>query len=41
MLILAALIGAFLFATIGVLMLALLLAQVSERLARTDETRNY
>jgi integral membrane sensor domain MASE1 len=41
MLILAAMIGAFLFATIGALVLALLLAQVSDRLAHNDEHRNY
>jgi integral membrane sensor domain MASE1 len=36
-LILAAMIGAFLFATIGVVALALLLANVSDRIARNDE----
>ncbi|NML30802.1 hypothetical protein [Paraburkholderia antibiotica] len=39
MLILAAMIGAFLFATIGVVVLTLLFANVSDRLARTDDTR--
>ncbi|WP_178392110.1 hypothetical protein [Burkholderia sp. SRS-W-2-2016] len=39
MLILAALIGAFLFATISAVLLTLLLANVSERLERTDEAR--
>ncbi|MCC8391838.1 hypothetical protein LJ656_04485 [Paraburkholderia sp. MMS20-SJTR3] len=38
-LILAALIGAFLFAAISAVLLALLLANVSERLERTDEAR--
>ncbi|MFT4065322.1 hypothetical protein [Paraburkholderia sp.] len=37
MLILAAMIGAFLFAAIGAMLLALLLADVSDRLARNDE----
>jgi uncharacterized membrane protein len=37
MLILAAMIGAFLFVTIGAIVLALLLANVSDRLTRTDE----
>jgi uncharacterized protein involved in cysteine biosynthesis len=36
-LILAAMIGALLFTTIGALLLALLLGNVSDRLARTDE----
>jgi|GEM_PF-2557799 len=39
MLILAALIGALLFATIGAVLFALLLANVSGRLEHTDETR--
>jgi hypothetical protein len=37
MLILAAMIGAFLFATLAVVVLALLLANVSERLMRNDD----
>ncbi|SMG44268.1 hypothetical protein [Paraburkholderia susongensis] len=37
MLILAAMIGAFLFAAIGVVLLVLLLASVSNRLTRNDE----
>jgi hypothetical protein len=42
MLILAAMIGAFLFATLGAVLLALLLANVSNRLAHTDENhRDY
>ncbi|MFL9966762.1 hypothetical protein PQR02_38560 [Paraburkholderia sediminicola] len=40
-LILAATIGAFLFATMGALGLALLLADVSDRLARSDDNRIY
>ncbi|RKE26208.1 hypothetical protein B0G76_7820 [Paraburkholderia sp. BL23I1N1] len=39
MLVLAAAVGAFLFATIGAILVALLLASVSNRLARTDEHR--
>lgn len=39
MLILAAMIGAFLFATIGAILLALLLASVSERLTRDDDNQ--
>lgn len=41
MLILAAMIGAFLFASMSALGLALLLAQVSDRLARSEENRCY
>ena len=41
MLVLAAMIGAFLFATIGAVLLALLLASVSNRLTRHDEHRDY
>ncbi|MFM0169976.1 hypothetical protein [Paraburkholderia sediminicola] len=37
MLILAAMIGAFLFATIGAIVLALFLASVSSRLTRHDD----
>jgi integral membrane sensor domain MASE1 len=37
MLILAAMIGAFLFATIGAIVLALLLTSVSSRLTRDDD----
>ncbi|WP_186310743.1 hypothetical protein [Paraburkholderia sp. BCC1886] len=37
MLVLAALTGAFLFAVIGVLLLVLLFANVSDRLTRNDE----
>lgn len=40
LLILAAMVGAFLFAAVGAATLALLLAQVSDRLARSDEQRN-
>ncbi|MFM0346971.1 hypothetical protein [Paraburkholderia sp. RL17-347-BIC-D] len=39
MLILAAMIGAFLFATIGAIVLALLLTSVSSRLTRDDDQR--
>jgi hypothetical protein len=39
MLILAAMIGAFLLVTIGVVVLALLLGNVSDRLSSNDETR--
>jgi hypothetical protein len=39
MLILAAMIGVFLFATIGVVALALLLGNVSDRLSSSDEAR--
>lgn len=39
MLILAAMIGAFLLVTIGVVLLALLLGNVSERLSSNDEIR--
>ncbi|MDR6407645.1 hypothetical protein [Paraburkholderia terricola] len=39
MLVLAAMIGAFLFATIGAVALVLLLANVSGRLARHDDNR--
>lgn len=39
MLILAAMIGAFLLVTIGVVVLALLLGDVSDRLSSNDETR--
>jgi hypothetical protein len=41
MLILAAMIGAFLFATMSAVGLALLLADVSDRLARSDQNRSY
>lgn len=41
MLILAAMIGAFLFATMSAVGIALLLADVSDRLARSDENRSY
>lgn len=42
MLVLAAMVGAFLFATIGAVLLALLLASVSSRLTEDDEhRRNY
>ncbi|MFM0003816.1 MULTISPECIES: hypothetical protein [Paraburkholderia] len=42
MLILAAMIGAFLFATIGAIVLALLLTSVSSRLTRDDDQhRDY
>ncbi|WGS50563.1 hypothetical protein LFL96_03380 [Paraburkholderia sp. D15] len=41
MLVLAAMVGAFLFATIGAVLLALFLANVSGRLAREDEQRDY
>ncbi|MFM0308938.1 hypothetical protein P0D71_14245 [Paraburkholderia sp. RL17-383-BIF-A] len=37
MLVLAAMIGAFLFATIGAILLALFLASVSRRLTRNDD----
>ncbi|MEA3082496.1 MAG: hypothetical protein QOC89_193 [Paraburkholderia sp.] len=37
MLVLAAMVGAFLFATIGAILVALLLANVSGRLTRDDE----
>lgn len=37
MLVLAAMIGAFLFATIGAVLLALFLASVSNRLTRNDD----
>jgi hypothetical protein len=37
MLVLAAMVGAFLFATIGAILVALLLANVSNRLTRDDE----
>ncbi|EIF28302.1 hypothetical protein BCh11DRAFT_03690 [Burkholderia sp. Ch1-1] len=37
MLVLAAMIGAFLFATIGAILLALFLANVSGRLTRNDD----
>ncbi|MFM0733338.1 hypothetical protein PQQ52_22950 [Paraburkholderia sediminicola] len=37
MLVLAAMAGAFLFATLGAILIALLLASVSERLTRDDE----
>ncbi|MFL9897508.1 hypothetical protein PQR75_03495 [Paraburkholderia fungorum] len=37
MLVLAAMVGAFLFATIGAILVALLLANVSDRLTRDDE----
>ncbi|AXL52827.1 hypothetical protein DSC91_005995 [Paraburkholderia caffeinilytica] len=37
MLVLAAMAGAFLFATIGAILVALLLANVSNRLTRDDE----
>jgi integral membrane sensor domain MASE1 len=40
MLVLAAMVGAFLFATIGALLVALLLANVSNRLTRDDEHRH-
>ena len=40
-LILAAMIGAFLFATMSALGIALLLAEVSDRLARSDDNRSY
>ncbi|AJZ58140.1 hypothetical protein [Paraburkholderia fungorum] len=39
MLVLAAMVGAFLFATIGAVLLALLLASVSSRLTEDDEHR--
>jgi ABC-type transport system involved in cytochrome c biogenesis permease component len=39
MLVLAAMVGAFLFATIGAILVALLLANVSGRLTRDDEHR--
>ena len=41
MLLLAAMIGAFLFATMSALGIALLLAEVSDRLARSDDSRSY
>lgn len=41
MLTLASMFGAFLFAAIGVILLALLLANVSTQLARNDEYRDY
>lgn len=41
MLVLAAMVGAFLFATIGAVLLALFLANVSGRLTREDEHRDY
>ncbi|SOE68163.1 hypothetical protein SAMN05446635_3231 [Burkholderia sp. OK233] len=37
MLVLAAMVGAFLFATVGAILVALLLANVSNRLTRDDE----
>ncbi|MFM0499418.1 hypothetical protein [Paraburkholderia caffeinilytica] len=37
MLVLAAMAGAFLFATVGAILVALLLANVSNRLTRNDE----
>ncbi|MCX4149907.1 MULTISPECIES: hypothetical protein [Paraburkholderia] len=37
MLVLAAMVGAFLFATVGAILVALLLANVSSRLTRDDE----
>jgi integral membrane sensor domain MASE1 len=40
MLVLAAMVGAFLFATIGAILLGLLLANVSNRLTRDDEHRH-
>lgn len=42
MLVLAAMVGAFLFATVGAILVALLLANVSDRLTRDDEhARHY
>lgn len=40
MLVLAAMIGAFFFATVGAVLLALLLANVSNRLTRDDQHRD-
>ena len=37
MLVLAGMVGAFLFATVGAILIALLLANVSNRLTRDDE----
>lgn len=37
MLVLAAMVGAFLFATVGAILIALLLANISARLTRDDE----
>ncbi len=41
MLTFASMTGAFLFATIGVILLALLLANVSSQLTRNDDHRDY
>lgn len=41
LLVLAAMVGAFLFATIGAVLLALLLASVTSRLTKDDEHRDY
>ncbi|MGF6769086.1 uncharacterized protein involved in cysteine biosynthesis [Paraburkholderia sp. GAS199] len=40
MLVLAAMIGAFLFATVGAVLLALLLGNVSERLTKDDASHH-
>ncbi|MFM0598060.1 MULTISPECIES: hypothetical protein [Paraburkholderia] len=41
LLVLAAMVGAFLFATIGAVLLALFLASVTSRLTKDDEDRDY